>query len=71
MFGINKQSVVAALDANKDGQLSKADVIAAMEKAEAELKARQTNLFNVVVIAGLAILVGGFAALQIFCRCSH
>lgn len=68
MLGISHDAIIAKLDRNKDGQLTIADIQAAATAAKSDLQAKQTNYFNALVIAGLAFFLGGFVALQVFCR---
>lgn len=72
MFGLSTQAahdaLVARLDLNKDGQLSIADVQKAAAAVQAELKSRQTNYFNALIISGLSFALGGFVTFSVFCK---
>lgn len=69
MFGITHEAIVAKLDKNKDGSLTIADVQAAAAAAKADLKARQTNYYNALVVCVLSLVVGAIAGYNLASRC--
>lgn len=52
-------AMIPYLDFNKDGKITAEDVRQAAAKAEADLKARATNMLQTVIVAGACLVAGG------------